>query len=110
MRKGVKEARLAYRVISTREMEGQPRSAVQILLYTGRTHQIRVQFSSRKMPLIGDRRYGARDEDAPIGLWSFRLRFAHPITHVPLCFAAMPDFAPLRDGLPATADELPLLS
>ena len=53
-RKGVKEARLSYRVISRTENS----TLVRVHLYTGRTHQIRVQFSSRGFPIKGDGRYG----------------------------------------------------
>ena len=50
-----------------------------------------MQFASRGMPLLGDRRYGAGETDGcPIGLWSFRLRFAHPETGELLEFSAPP--------------------
>ena len=58
MRKGVKDARLAF----TRLDADSETSLVRIRLYTGRSHQIRVQFASRKHPLIGDHKYGARDD------------------------------------------------
>ena len=79
MRKGVKAASLAYRVLQRRDdpIYGSI-SLLQIRLHTGRTHQIRVQCASRGFPLIGDGKYGARDRGAPIGLWSYRLTFAHP--------------------------------
>ena len=73
MRKGVREAVLHYQLLETIERENGTFSLVQIRLETGRSHQIRVQFSSRKMPLVGDRRYGSR-EDADGGkLWSYRI-------------------------------------
>ncbi len=75
LRSGVKKAKLSYCVLSEKDGE----SLVAIRLYTGRTHQIRVQFASRKMPLIGDRRYGGRTGDG-IALCSCRLSFVHPIT------------------------------
>lgn len=78
-RAGVKEARLSYRVLTTVAGEGgEALSLVRVRLGTGRTHQIRVQFSSRGMPLVGDGKYGARDHGMPLGLWSCRLCFAHP--------------------------------
>ena len=68
MRKGVKEASLEYEVLG----EKNGLSLVRVLLHTGRTHQIRVQFSGRKMPLYGDGKYGAKDNDN-IALFSFRI-------------------------------------
>lgn len=73
-RNGVKEARLAYQVLERREDGG---ALVQIRLYTGRTHQIRVQFASRCCPLRGDKKYGAQSS-GPICLISWRLTFPHP--------------------------------
>ncbi len=70
-RKGVKEAILSYKVLD--EYNGQ--SLVEITLITGRTHQIRVQFASRKHPLIGDRRYGSKIRSDNICLWSYSLTF-----------------------------------
>ncbi len=51
-----------------------------ITLETGRTHQIRVQFASRGMPLVGERKYSLLDDACDIALWSYRLRFFHPMT------------------------------
>jgi len=59
-------------------------------LETGRTHQIRVQFASRDLPLSGDRKYGASDAPWPIALWSYRLSFAHPQTGEAMTFACPP--------------------
>ena len=60
-RAGVKEARLEYRLLDAIETEGGVRSLVRVRLATGRHHQIRVQFSSRKHPIVGDGKYGSRD-------------------------------------------------
>lgn len=68
-RRGVKSARLAYRVL----LRTESLSLVQVRLYTGRTHQIRVQFASRGMPLVGDSRYGGGN--GALALWAVRLRF-----------------------------------
>lgn len=86
-RQGVKEASLEYQVLNNKD----GLSAVRILLHTGRTHQIRVQFASRKMPLTGDRKYGAKDEFKNIGLWSYRITFTHPKTKEALTFSRLPE-------------------
>ena len=71
-RKGVKKARLEFQRLT----QGQT-SLVRIRLHTGRSHQIRVQFSSRGFPLVGDHKYGSRDEaNAPM-LFSCCLTFPH---------------------------------
>ena len=69
-RKGVKPARLEF----TRLTAGET-SLVRIRLHTGRSHQIRVQFSSRGFPLVGDHKYGSRDEQTAPMLFSCRLSF-----------------------------------
>ena len=71
-RKGVKKARLEFRRLT----EGES-SLVRIRLHTGRSHQIRVQFSSRGFPLVGDHKYGSRDEATAPMLFSCRLTFPH---------------------------------
>lgn len=86
-RNGVKAARLEF----VRLWEGDP-SLVRVRLHTGRTHQIRVQFASRKMPLLGDSRYGG-NRQMPLALWSYRLSFPHPITRQPLLGKSLPDFS-----------------
>lgn len=78
MRKGVRDASLDYALLGTAEKDGQALSLVRVNLHTGRTHQIRVQFSSRKLPLLGDIRYGSKDPDCTAALWSWRLCFPHP--------------------------------
>ena len=74
--KDVQEAILRYRVISGTDAL----SKVRIELVTGRTHQIRAQFSSRGLPLVGDRKYGSQEDDCEIALWSHRIAFNHPYT------------------------------
>jgi len=90
MRKGVREARLRYSTICTGKINGKAIALVDIRLETGRTHQIRVQFASRKMPLIGDGRYGSRDGGDTPALWAYRLEFKHPKTKKRLEFAFPP--------------------
>lgn len=89
-RKGVKQARLQYEVLQTIEHEGQRLSLLKIQLLTGRTHQIRVQFASRKMPLVGDRRYGSHIPADHIQLCAARLSFSHPVTGEEMCFSYDP--------------------
>ena len=89
-RKGVKQARLQYEVLQTIEHEGERLSLLKIQLLTGRTHQIRVQFASRKMPLVGDRRYGSHIPANHIQLCAARLSFIHPLTDEALCFSHDP--------------------
>lgn len=94
-RKGVKEAVLEYETLASSggDPEAGVFSLVRIRLLTGRTHQIRAQFSSRKLPLCGDRRYGAKIA-GDIALWSHRLTFRHPETGEELTFRA----GPPKDG------------
>ena len=74
MRKGVREAELRYERLAFRE----GLSLLRIQLKTGRSHQIRVQFASRGIPLVGDKKYGSRYRDAGLSLWSAKLRLPHP--------------------------------
>lgn len=71
-RAGVKEARLAYTCLNRQDP-----CLLQVRLYTGRSHQIRVQFGSRGFPLVGDHKYGARDDEKLPFLYSFRLSFPY---------------------------------
>ena len=88
--KDAKEARLAYTLVA-RDMEREF-SLVRVRLYTGRTHQIRVQLASRSMPIAGDGKYGARDRMG-LALWSYRLSFRHPARKKTMTFEALPDGA-----------------
>ena len=65
-------------------------SLVLVRLFSGRTHQIRAQFSGRGFPLAGDRKYGPEDGWASIGLWSHQIRFLHPRTGEAMLFSALP--------------------
>ncbi len=84
--KGVQEAILHYQLLSSADSL----SRVRIQLVTGRTHQIRAQFSGHGMPLVGDRKYSTLEDDCEIALWSYRLAFSHPITGEPMEFTAQP--------------------
>ena len=82
-RNGVKKARLVYRVLQD--------SLVQVRLYTGRSHQIRVQFSSRGFPLVGDHKYGSRAKETEPMLYSCRITF--PYKGQTVCFTSLPQWA-----------------
>ena len=84
--KGVQEAVLDYRLLAKNDAM----SRVQIRLHTGRTHQIRVQFASRNMPLVGERKYSLRNDPCEIALWSCRLAFTHPRTGKRMEFTHQP--------------------
>lgn len=86
MAKGVQEAILDYRVLSS----NQTMTRVGIVLHTGRTHQIRAQFSGRGLPLVGDRKYSLLEDNCEIALWSCRLAFFHPSTGEPMEFMLEP--------------------
>ena len=88
MRKGVREASLEYVVLKKNEKN----AFVRVLLHTGRTHQIRVQFSSRKTPLTGDGRYGSKVRACSIALHSHKIAFTHPKTKEQVEFVSSPDF------------------
>ena len=72
-RKGVKKAKLEYELISHND----GMSLISVFLHTGRSHQIRVQFASRKMPLIGDGKYGSKDNRCNVALWSSEIAFEY---------------------------------
>ena len=86
VRGGVKKARLEFKLLSAGET-----SLVHIRLHTGRSHQIRVQFSSRGFPLVGDHKYGARDTSPAPMLFSCRISF--PYRGETRVFEKMPEWA-----------------
>ena len=89
-RKGVKAASLEYVVLQ----KGEGKSLVRVLLHTGRTHQIRVQFASRKLCLTGDIKYGSKDRtNCEIALHAHRITFTHPATKEVLTFQCEPDYS-----------------
>ena len=84
--KDAQEAILHYQTLNrTGDM-----SRVRIQLETGRTHQIRCQFSSRGLPLVGDRKYSTIPDECEIALWSYRLAFLHPYRQEPMEFVLEP--------------------
>lgn len=88
-RSGVKAARLTYRLLRTGEQ-----SLVRVRLYTGRSHQIRVQFASRGYPLVGDHKYGSRDTAKEPMLFSCAVSF--PYKGKQYAFEAQPEWAEVQ--------------
>ena len=86
MEKGVQEAVLNYHVPN--QADGLSRVSIQLV--TGRTHQIRAQFSSRNLPLVGDRKYSLLEDGCEIALWSHRIAFSHPATGQWMTFSQEP--------------------
>ena len=87
-RRGVREASLDYRTLAVRTGEDSVRSLVHVRLHTGRTHQIRVQFASRRHPLLGDGKYGGGK--GKIALFSHKITFVHPADGREMVFSALP--------------------
>ena len=85
-RAGVKEARLSYRTLNREDP-----CLIRVRLDTGRSHQIRVQFASRGFPLVGDHKYGARDQEKQPFLYSCRLEF--PYKGQIIAFESKPNWA-----------------
>lgn len=95
-RKGAKDAKLDFwRLDTVNHGENGEISLVKVRLHTGRTHQIRVQFSSRGTPVAGDGKYGSRIKAEGIALHSYKLGFHHPKTDKFVEFTASPKNEPL---------------
>ncbi len=84
--KGVQEALLDYETLGRKE----GLSLVRVRLHTGRTHQIRCQFASRDLPLVGERKYCVAQDDCPLALFSQALSFKHPMTGETMSFSKQP--------------------
>lgn len=86
IRGGVKKARLEYQRLTQGDT-----SLVHIRLHTGRSHQIRVQFSSRGYPLVGDHKYGSKDIKTEPMLYSCKITF--PYKGKEISFESTPEWA-----------------
>ena len=84
--KDVQEAVLDYALLAQKD----GLSKVRIRLHTGRTHQIRVQFASRDLPLVGERKYAQLEDPCELALWSCALGFYHPKTNLWTTFTQEP--------------------
>ncbi len=97
---GAKRAELRYRVVDKVE-KPEPLVLVEVELFTGRHHQIRVQFAAHGLPLWGDSRYnpafaqkergGQRGVQESVALWAWKLVFFHPITGEAMSFTTEPE-------------------
>ena len=87
--KNAKIAKLEYEVIKYNEETNL--SVVKVKLYTGRHHQIRVQFASRNHSVYGDQKYGTRGRGKQLCLWAYKLSFFHPISKEKMTFDTYPE-------------------
>jgi len=89
-----KASKLAYKVIENSNQSSKPLTLIEIELISGRFHQIRLQFSSRGLPLYGDTKYGNSDSKVAtdLGLYAFRLEIVHPISKEMMIFEKAPHF------------------
>ena len=88
-KKNAKRAELDYKVL--KYDSGKDLSLVEVDLHTGRHHQIRVQFSSRKHAIYGDNKYHGRGAGTGICLWAYKLEFMHPTTKEKMVFEDLPE-------------------
>ncbi len=88
-KKNAKLAKLAYRILKYNEVKDL--SLVEIDLYTGRHHQIRVQLSHFGHSIFGDQKYGTRGQGKQIALWAYQLTIQHPITKEEMTFKDVPE-------------------
>lgn len=89
-KKNAKLAKLEYEVLDYDNKRNL--STVKIKLYTGRHHQIRVQFANAKHSLYGDQKYGVRGKGKQIRLWAYQLCFEHPVKKENMIFKSIPPF------------------
>ena len=92
-RRGVRQAKLTFEKVRAVQRQDSTLSLVRVTLDTGRTHQIRTQFASRGMPVVGDRRYGSRVPSDAVMLWSAQLSFDHPQSGQRMTFRQEPEWA-----------------
>lgn len=89
-RSGAKEAELSFVTLGKKQINQKTYSLVRVRLKTGRFHQIRAQFASRRLPLCGDGKYGGRDNKCSVALWAYCIKFSHPKTKEAVSFSKKP--------------------
>jgi len=92
-RNGVKMAKLTYTPLEYKE----GLSFIKVKLYTGRTHQIRVQMAHRGHPLAGDGKYGSKINRYSCALYSYHLSFTHPFNKKKMDFVSIPKYEPFTE-------------
>lgn len=88
-KKNAKYAKLEYKVLTYNEIKNL--TLLEINLYTGRHHQIRVQLSNFKHSIFGDQKYGTRGKGKQIALWAYELTIEHPINKETMTFKDLPE-------------------
>lgn len=88
-KKNAKYAKLEYKVLKYNEVKDL--SLVEINLYTGRHHQIRVQLANFGHSIFGDQKYGKRGKGKQIALWAYELTIEHPVTKEQIIFKDLPE-------------------
>ena len=83
---GAKKAELDYKVLDIIDEQ----CLVSVHLYTGRGHQIRVQMNAIRCPIVGDKKYGIKNENCNLALWAYSLQFEHPTTKQKMNFIVYP--------------------
>lgn len=84
--KDARESRLFYRILEEKDEQ----ALVEVHLFTGRHHQIRVQLSAAGMPIVGDQKYHPAPTREPLALCAANLSFRHPQTGKAMCFSINP--------------------
>lgn len=88
-KKNAKFSKLDYKVLKYNQVKNL--SLIEINLYTGRHHQIRVQLSNFGHSIFGDQKYGTRGKGKQIALWAYEVSIIHPITKEEMVFKDLPE-------------------